>query len=256
MSANKTKAVGPETAGKSKVLVFDIETAGVQGLKADRGFLVCFGYKWLGDEKTHCLTIADYPGKHDHDDTNLLKRARAVMEEADGLVAHFGEKFDRPYLQARLLQAGLGPLPESKLTDTCLLARAKLRLSSSRLGNLAEFLKCKTGKMEKGTGWPLWWLGAIHGDKRAIEKMAVYCKQDVECLEQVYLKMRPMIPTRYLPVNEAIGEVLKSCPGCGGHRFQSRGWQYSELKRYKRWQCRDCGRWSRSYDAWARTPKI
>lgn len=240
----------------SKVLLFDLETAGVQGLKADRGFLVCFGYKWLGAKTTHCLTIADYPGKDCHDDRNLLKAARAIMEEADGLVAHFGEKFDRPYLQARLLQAGLGPLPESKLTDTCLLAKAKLKLSSNRLGNLAAFLRCDTGKMEKGNGWPIWWLGALRGDKKAIRAMAVYCKQDVDCLEDVYLKMRPIIPTRYLPVNEAIGETVRTCPGCGGHRFQSRGWNYSDMKRWRRWQCQGCGRWSRSYQAEARTPKV
>lgn len=232
-----------------KILVWDIETAGVQGLSADRGFMVVFGYKWLGEKSVHALTIADYPGKHCHDDTNLLKQALKVMDEAEGLVAHFGAKFDRPYLQARLLQAGLRPISENKLTDTCLLARVHLRVSSNRLGNLAEFLKVDTKKMEKRGGWPAWWLGALRGDKKSIKDMAVYCKQDVQCLEEVYLKLRPIIPTKYLPVNQAIGEDSWTCPACGGHRKNNHGYYFSEKKRWRRSQCQGCGKWVRGVKA-------
>lgn len=241
---------------KPRILLFDIETCGVQGLSADRGFCVVFGYKWLGEKSVHAITVKDFPGKNIHDDRNLLRQAAKILNEAEGLVAHYGEKFDKPYLQARLLQAGIEPLSENKLTDTCLIARAKLRLSSSRLGNLAAFLGCANQKQDKRGGWPAWWLGALRGDAKSIRLMVEYCKQDVRTLEDVYLKLRHIIPTRYLPVNRSIGEVVWTCPACGGHKMQHRGWFYSEKKRWQRFRCNECGRWSRSMKADARTPVI
>jgi len=228
-----------------KVLIWDIETAGVQGLCADRGFVVCFGWKWLGSKHTYCATVSQYPGKDCHDDSQLLKRAIEILSEADSIVAHYGAKFDRPYVEARLLRAGLSPIPNTRQVDTCLIARHKLKLSSNRLGNLAEFLQVPIKKMEKRGGWPEWWMGALRGDKKSIKKMAVYCKQDVDCLEQIYLAMRHIIPTKYL-LNRAIGEKILTCSGCGSHHIQSRGFQYSEMKLWRRYQCQQCGRWARS----------
>lgn len=228
-----------------KILLFDIETAGVQGLRADRGFCVCFGYKWLGKKDVHCITLNEYPGKHAHDDGELLKVVNEIMAEADGYIAHYGENFDRKFLESRFLRAGLPPIPNNKLCDTCLIARGKLALSSNRLANLAKFLGVENEKMEKGNGWPDWWLGALRGDKKSIVKMAVYCKQDVRCLEDCYLKMRHMIPTKFLPVNAAIGSVLPACPACGSREFQSRGVYYSEQKLWPRRQCKNCYKWFR-----------
>lgn len=227
------------------ILIWDIETAGVQGLAADRGFVVCFGYKWLGASKTHCLTVKDYPGKDEHDDSKLLAVALNIMEKADSIVAHYGDNFDRPYVEARLVRAGLSPIPNTRQVDTCLIARKKFRLSSNRLGNLAEFLNVKVKKMEKRGGWPNWWMGALLGNTAAISKMARYCKQDVDCLELVYLRMRPIISGKLL-FNHAIGQTIWTCSACGGHRKQDRGFYWSEMKLWKRHQCQRCGRWDRS----------
>ena len=132
-----------------KILVFDIEAAGVQGLKADRSFVVAFGFKWLGEKKTTVITVLDYPGKDCQDDGPLLKAVSEIISKAEGMIAHFGSFYDRPFLEARLLRAGLPPIPNSRLTDTCLVARKKFCLSSNRLGNLAEFLEVYTKKMDK-----------------------------------------------------------------------------------------------------------
>ena len=230
----------------NKVLIFDIETAGVQGLCADRGFCVVFGYMWLGEKTAHAITIKDFPGKDVHDDTQLLKRAVEIINQADGLVAHYGEKFDKPYLQARLLRAGLPPIANNKLTDTCLFARAHLKLSSNRLGNIADFLELPNRKMDKRGGWPTWWTQALRGDAKAIAAMADYCKKDVLCLRDIYLRLRHLIPTAHLPANEAIGEKIWACPSCGGFRKQDRGTYLTASRRFQRYQCMSCGRWDRS----------
>ena len=232
-------------SGRRKIMFFDIEAAGVQGLKADRSFIPCFSYKWEGDKKPTLLSILDYPGKNCQDDTRLLKKIYLVMREAHALVAHFGEYFDRPFVDARFAQAGLPAIPNMRLTDTCLIARRRLCISSNRLANLAEFLKCDTKKMEKGRGWPDWWMGALRGHRESIRKMGVYCMQDVQCLEEVYMAMRHLIPIRDLPINSAIGSSVWTCPACGGRRKNYRGIQFSEMKAYHRIQCQECGFWTR-----------
>lgn len=244
---------------KPKVLFFDIETGGVGGLRADLGYVICFGYKFLGDKKATCLRISDFGGKgwpnNCQDDTELLKAANKVMQEADLLVAHFGEFFDRPFLESRLLHAGLEPLPPLRLADTCLIARKKLKLSSNRLDNLAKFLKCKTRKMQKGDGWPKWWFGAMRGDKKSISDMAKYCIVDVECLEEIFLKMRHLIPGKYL-LNMAIGQERNVCVACGSD-VQYRGSYYSEKKEFRRFACKNqkCRRWDHDTRAIASAPK-
>lgn len=239
---------------KGKIMIWDIETAGVQGLCADRGFVVCFGWKFVGEKTEHCITLLDYPGKNCHDDSKLLAQALNILESADSLVAHYGQKFDLPYIEARLLKAKLKPIPNTRLVDTCLIARYKLKLSSNRLGNLADFLGVETKKMVKRSGWPDWWLGALRGDKESIKKMAVYCKQDVKCLEECYLAMRHIIPRKYI-FNYSIGEKVWTCSACGGHRKQDRGHYVSDLKIWKRYQCQGCGRWDKSSKAIDVVPK-
>lgn len=229
---------------KLKVLFYDIETAGVNAFSADMGFCVVFGYKWLGDRRAQALSILDYPGKHIHDDTNLLKALHGIMEQADLIVAHYGQKFDRPFLESRLIRVGLTPIPNTRQADTCLIARHKLKLSSNRLDNLAKFLGCKNRKMSKGDGWPNWWMEALRGDKQAIKKMAAYCIGDVECLEEIFLRMRSIIPGKYL-LDMSIDKPKPACSGCG-EKTQYRGYYFSEKKKYRRYSCTACGRWGRS----------
>ena len=241
--------------GKSsgRILLFDIESAGVQGLRADRGFVVCFGYKWLGEKDTHVLTIKDYPKtfRHDcQDDAALLGDVLKILEEADLVVAHYGQKFDLPFLRSRLARAGLNPVPQTRNTDTCLIARSYFKLSSNRLDNLAQFLGCNERKMEKGRGWPDWWMGTLKGDKASIDAIANYCKQDVRTLEAVFLKMRNIIPDRYL-LNHGIGLGHYICVACGG-AVQMRGTYFSEKKKWRRFQCKECGKWGRENKAIAR----
>lgn len=240
----------PKAKKSPRVLIWDLETAGTNAFSADYGYIVCFGYKWLGEGKAKCLTLLDYPGKgkwpdNCHDDTNLLKAALEIMEEADLTVAHYGDRFDKKFLESRLIRAGLKPLPPTRSVDTCLIARARLKLSSNRLSNLAKFLRCKIGKMDKGNGWPDWWFGALRGDKQSIRNMAVYCCQDVDCLEGIFVRMRSIIPNKYL-IDMGVGKTIWECIGCGGALKHSRGFYFSEKKLWNRFQCMGCGKWGTS----------
>jgi len=227
-----------------KILIWDLETAGVNSLKADLSNVVCFGYKWVGDKKTHVLTIDQFPGWFSQkglNDRGLLKAALRLMEEADVLVAHFGDFFDRPYFQGRCVIQGLTPPPPTKQRDTWQIARRAFTFSGNRLANLADILGVREKKHHKRVPeeWPGWWSSALAGNRAAIHKMARYCAQDVRTLEQVYLRLQ-----KYdLPHPRLVAD-RSTCGICGGP-VQYRGFAFVGQYKYRRFQCTECGRWGR-----------
>lgn len=229
-----------------KILLWDLESAGIQGLYADRSFVTCFGYKWFRKGVTKVMNILDYPGKNCQDDRNLLRAAREIVDEADFLVAHYGDKHDKPYFRTRLRIQRLKPMPPTTQFDTCLWAKDNLKLSSNRLSNIAEALNVPVKKMEKGRGWPDWWMGALRGDVKSLRSMEEYCGVDVDCLEGVFEAILPDIQSKRI-FNLAIGETNWTCQTCGGHRRTYMDSYYTPTRRYNRYQCmtKGCGRWSR-----------
>jgi hypothetical protein len=231
-----------------KVLLWDLETGGVNAFYADLGFVFCFGYKWLGEKETHVLRVSDYQGWFNPardcpvDDRELLKHALEIMEEADVLIAHYGDKFDRRFFQGRCVIQGLMPPPDTKQRDTWRIARTNFAFRSNRLGALADHLGLSEQKHQKTRReWPGWWLRGMAGSKDAIEEMAVYCAQDVRTLEQVYLRLRP-----YDALHPSLIYDRATCKFCGS-AVRYHGYKYLQTHRYRRFQCTNikCGKWDR-----------
>lgn len=227
-----------------KVLLYDLETGGVNALRADLGFVLCFGYKWLGEKRVHVLKVSDYRGwfnkESSIDDKPILEDALGIIEEANLLVAHYGDKFDRRFLQGRCAVHNLEPPPPTKQRDTWRIAKTAFNFSSNRLGQLAKTLGLSEQKQEKNRrAWPGWWLRAMSGDIKAIDSMARYCAQDVRTLEQVYLRIR-----QYDNPHPRLVEDRAVCRLCEGE-IQYRGWAYVGENRYRRYKCFGCGRWDR-----------
>ena len=145
-----------------RILFFDIETAGVNALKSDLGFVVCFGYKWSDETESHCIT-ARKQDLRAFDDRWLLEKASELMREADMVVGHYASVFDRRFFQGRLLINNLPSIPPTKMRDTCMIARSVANFSSNRLGHLSEILDLKAKKQAKKSGrdWPGWWFGVM-----------------------------------------------------------------------------------------------
>src|SRR2546427_734484 len=173
---------------KPKILFFDIETAGVNALKSDLGFVICFGYKWNYENEPHCLTISRKRLRK-FDDGELLKKASEIFTRADLVVAHFGSVFDRRFLQGRLLIKGLDPIPNTKMRDTCMIARSVANFSSNRLKHLANTLGLVNQKLDNN--WPSAWFRVMQGDMEALRNLAIYCKGDVLALEELYYTLLP-----------------------------------------------------------------
>jgi len=75
--------------------------------------ILCVCWRVQGERKVHSLSLTDYPKtyKNDYlDDYELCRDLREVLQDADVLVAHNGDKFDLKMFNARLMYHGLEPL--------------------------------------------------------------------------------------------------------------------------------------------------
>ena len=226
-----------------KILLFDLETAGVNALKSDLGFVICFGYKWAGERKAHCLII-DEKSLAKFDDRKLLKEASEIMNEADILVTHFGSVFDRRFFQGRLLINGLPPIAPTKMRDTCMMSRSIANFSSNRLKHLAKILSLDSQKLENN--WPRAWFKVMQGDMKALKGLATYCKGDVLALEELYNRLKIFDQNH----QRLIADRTK-CRLCGS-KVQYRGFSYQINNRYRRFVCTNpkCRHWDRETTAW------
>lgn len=238
---------------KPKIILWDIEilidlqefmkkvmeTYDRATMKATISTLISFGYKELGDKKAKCINAWDYPdrwGKNINDDYEVVKAAGEILYNADGIITHYGSKFDLPFLNSRLLYHGLPTVPNIPHIDTCMVSRKRLFIHRNRLQTIANFLKLE-GKLENG-GWQLW-VDVMNRKKKAQKLMDLYCKQDVEVLEQVYYKLRPLISN--IPNYNLFNNTDWVCPSCGSYDLVKNGFHITKTMKYQRLRCKDCG---------------
>lgn len=246
---------------KPRILCFDIESSfnlvysfdlypdfiGHNNIVQER-HIYCIAYKWYGSKKVHTISILDDPKrfkKDNHDDYHVCSEFMKVLEEADAVVAHYGDKFDVPMLNARLIKNGLSPFPKVTQIDTKKLASRYFRFNSNRLDYLAKFFGHE-GKMENPKDL---WQKCFVGDVKAIKHMVKYCKQDIVSLELVFDKLMPFVKNHSLNMGMFIKGVRCTNPTCGSTNIQWRGYNTTKTARYRRFQCQDCGQWGNERSA-------
>ena len=236
----------------ANILILDIETApkvayvwrffkeniGAKQVR-EHGHIMSFAAKWLGDD--HVI----YQENRTNDDSTIVKSLVKIVDEADIIVAHNGGRFDLPQIMGRALVHGVNPPSPYKIVDTLTVSRKEFGFPSHSLEYLAKVLGC-TEKLahKKFPGFELW-LACLRGDEEAWEEMKEYNIQDVDTLEEIYLKMLPWM--RYhtnVGVYQDAEETL--CPKCGGNHLQWRGYAYTGVGKYRRFQCQDCFGWGRT----------
>lgn len=221
-----------------KILALDIEAS---GLTADFGIVLCSGFKFVGEGRTEVLSIADYDYKDIiRREKELLKDMSKRMLDADVWLFHYGTYYDVPFINTRLLYHGLPTLPSGYAsTDTWKIARNRLRLRNNRLKTISEFLGTDE---EKNAIKPEQWIRALGGHKKSLDYIIEHCRRDIDVLEEVYLRIGPM--SSELPSRGLI-DGRGGCSFCGGSGLQKRGFHITRTRKYQRYQCRDCGAWSK-----------
>lgn len=243
---------------KPKIILWDIEilidlaefhkkvmeTYDRATMKASISTLISFGYMELGDKKAKCINAWDFPKRWEksvNDDYEICKAASEILQDADGIVTHYGSKFDLPFLNSRLLYHGLPLVPTLPHIDTCMVARKNLYIHRNRLNTLAKYLGVEE-KLENG-GWQLW-DDVMHRKKSAQKLMDRYCKQDVVCLSKVFEKLRPFIkniPNHTMYDENEDQKYSRLCPSCGKYSLVKHGTHVTKTKSYQRFRCSKCG---------------
>ncbi len=221
-------------------------------MKATISTVICFGYKVYGeDKKAKCISAWDYPkrwNKDVNDDYEVVKAAYDILINADAVVTQNGKRFDWKFLQTRLMIHGLPPLPKIQHIDTKVLAKSNLFIFNNSLKELAKNLT-DTTKMEN-EGWDLW-VKTWNRDPKAMKIMVKYCKQDVDSMEKVFIRLRPFI--KEINYNVFRKDGVECCPSCGGFEIMKNGTRVTTTKMVQRWICREC--WTSSITTIRAKPK-
>lgn len=236
-----------------KILIYDIETApslgyvwgkyqqDVLGFERD-WYILSFAYKWYGEKKTKAFALPDFKTykKEPENDKELCKKLWELLDEADVVIAHNGDRFDIRKSNARFIQHGMLPPSSYQSIDTLKVARKYFKFDSNRLNDLGEYLevgqKADVGSFNT-------WKKCMVGDKTAWKKMVDYNKQDVDLLERIYIKLRPWMTNH--PNTNLYQGTMDCCPACGSEALQRRGYSYTRAGKFQRYQCVACGAWSK-----------
>jgi len=206
-------------------------------------YIICAAWKTLGEKKISAVSTLDDKKlfkKDPFNDLHVVKTLHGVLSNADIIIAHNGDHYDIKFTKGRMLVQGLPPLPPILSIDTLKTARSQFLLNANNLDYLGKMLGVGRKKPTKGGLW----LKVLQGDKDAIREMVSYNKQDVQLLEDVFLKLRPHIPDH---VNRQLFTGDKSgCPRCGSKHVQSRGVHRALTQTYQKFVCVDCGGWFRN----------
>jgi len=176
--------------------------------------IITAAYKWQREPKVHALEWSR-PKKGDpfsQSDEKLVQLLVPVLDEADEIIAHYGDGFDVPWIRTRALYHGI-ITGVWKTVDTKAWACKHFLLPTNKLDDIAQYLGL--GKKLK-TEYDLWRDITFKDDQKKLRRMIEYNKHDVELLEKVYDHLkRYSPPPTHAGVHEGKGKY--TCPECGGN---------------------------------------
>jgi len=161
---------------------FDIETS---SLDANFGIILCaviqgFGAKPVVLRGDQCNPNWDSKRS---DDSDIVRKIVDELLKFDVLVAHYGSKFDLPFIRTRMAKWHLGTFPNTKkLIDPYHLSKNKFCLRSNSLESLSSLIGAPHKTIVDGQ---IWIRAALDGDKKAMDYIVKHCIRDVKVLGYV-----------------------------------------------------------------------
>lgn len=237
-----------------KILIFDIETSPLKAYifatrlwntnvneeqVLSQWFALCWSAKWLFDDKIMSDRLTSDEAKRE-DDSRIVKSMWSLLNEADIVVAHNGDRFDVPNMNTRFIVNGLPPTSPYQTIDTCSVAKRQFGFSHNNLNALAKVFGFKV-KLE--TNFELW-KRCVDGDEKSLKIMQIYNRRDVETLEEVYLKIRPWIRS-HPNLGLYVDAIEPVCSNCGSRNvIKSDKFYYTMVGKYELYRC-ECGAYIR-----------
>ena len=201
--------------------------------------IMCWSAKWLGEKRLY------YESAQHSSEKAMLAKLLPLLNEADAVVGHNLSRFDAARIRGQCLVHGLSLPAPYKEIDTFKIARKEFDFGSNSLRYLADVLGCTPKSEHKEfPGFELW-AECLKGNGKAWRAMKKYNLQDIHSTEELYLKIRPY--ARQHPNWGVFAEEDQVvCPKCGSTNSQRRGFSRSNVGKFQRFQCTDCGGWHRT----------
>lgn len=175
---------------EKKILFIDIETSPSLGwvfgkydqnvIKFEKEWnIMCIGYKW-SNGKVKVIT-----GK----EKDIIKKIRDLLDEAELVCGHNGDRFDIRKINTRIAFYGITPPSKYKTIDTLKKVRRIFGLNDNSLDAIGRYF----GLGGKDGHYADLWEGCLKGKKEAWKKFIAYNSQDVLLLEKIYNKIEPWL---------------------------------------------------------------
>lgn len=203
----------------------------------DYGWIMLVAAKWA-----HETDVMSFAAEDLEDDFALVQWCHELLSEADVVVAHNGNGFDLPTINARMIKHRMLPPAPYKSVDTLKAARRVFKFPHNSLEGLGDYLDLNVQKNPQG--FSLWTDCLSSMDHQAWQQMDEYCRGDVLALEALYRRLLPWIP-QHPNLGLFVDTEKPTCPGCGSTSMQRRGEYSTSTHLYKRFHCQNCGKWGR-----------
>ncbi len=176
----RRKKAGP------KVCFLDVEAT---SLEADVGTMVGAG-------------IMEDDGKFIYISVNKPEMERDKLEEILGKLEQYhimitwnGKSFDIPFLTSRMIKHNLKVerLLSIYHLDVAEFVRNNLKLSRTDLFHVSKFLGIKKDVTTLGQDVPALYVKAMRDDRAAVRLIKNHCKDDLNVLRLVFLKLKPLV---------------------------------------------------------------
>lgn len=197
------------------------------------GRILCFSAKWLGEETIHFLS------EYHNDPAEMVSVLHNLLEQADVVMHYYGKKFDVPKINTLFLKEGLPPPAPFRQIDLHTVISKKFAFEFNKLGYVSEQLSLPGKAAKIGISN---WLGCMRHEPEPWNIMREYNMQDVQALEDLYYQVQAWVQTHPSHAAHA-GEFI--CPRCGSNNLEKRGFAYTQVSKYQRYRCNNCGGWSR-----------
>lgn len=236
---------------KPRVLFFDIELAPMKGYfwsnrtdfiplndVTEHTSMLAWSAKWHGQKKIYYQDVSKQ--KNRRKDKKIVKALQEMINEADVIIGHCVQRFDKKKTNYRAIVNNLKPTLKAKVFDTYLVARKHFAFDSNKLSHLAKILGLDVQKYEhsKFPGNSLF-IQCLEGNPEAWKEMRIYNPMDVIVLEQVYEKLLPWDDTLNFNLYHKMHDNICSC---GSQSFTKNGFRTRAGGRYRRLVCNSCGK--------------
>ena len=229
-----------------KILLFDVETSlyhfvgwgtykqYIQHYQiTQHQYIISWAAKWLYDDDVQSDVVTPEESKN-RDDKRVVKSIYKLLDEADIVIGHNGDRFDLRKLRWRFISHDMPPPSPFKIIDTLKVARREFFAPSYKQDFLTKYFQLEN---KLSTDFQLW-IDCENGNQDRLNEMVEYNKHDVMGLEELYLKIRPYIHNH---PNLSVLMDKDVCPNCGANDIVETDSEYiTTANKFPVYRCDSC----------------